>query len=296
MDQDQNRGKNKNLIDYANTLLNLKRGAPLLRVAAAGIGSTAIWAVGIIIGALILTFSIAVFSGGQGLTSETSTGPQQAQLTTCTDLNSDPTACLMRDFKIQAIGFPTKFATEVYNAFAIFYKQSSLYRELWGTGETLKLTYNYSPFRQEDVDPTHCHGEAFSSKDMAMWNMNLCTTANAYLIIHELGHVISWRRPDLFNSFNWQELAGQDGQKCYHQWNKTDTQGGGPYPPYLRTYLGNGLYPKDENFAETLADYVVHNSWNTGAGLTDFSGTCPATYTWAYNNVFRTTIVPSGGL
>lgn len=229
---------------------------------------------------VILVFVLGNQAGGN------STNPAKTQLVTCTGLNSDPTACLMKDFKIQAVGFPTESAAEVYNAFAISYKQSSLYQKLWDNGgQTLVLTYN----PPGDVNPNTCHGEAFSATKMAMWNMNKCTfsTGNAYLIIHEIGHIISFRNDRLFNSFDYQDLASKD-QGCFRSYNNGN--------PYLKTYIGTGMYPADENFAETLADYILYGSWGRASGLVNFPTQCPTTYKWAYDNVFGVGISAPEGL
>lgn len=101
----------------------------------------------------------------------------------------------------------------------------------------------------------------------------------AYDFIHETGHIIAFRNPDLFNSYPYNMLELND-PRCYSQ------------PGYLLSYpfaeRGGGGDPRTESFAESVAQFVFYKDFPVipADSTSSFIKDCPNTYGWFKNNVF----------
>lgn len=302
MDEDR-RQDNNNLVNNINGLVGQAQNIKFASRFAVTLGLP-FWAA--LAGALILAAIVIAITGGPGNASENTKGGQPVQNTSpsiC--IKWDPILCL-QDFNIQAVGFENNriFALEVYSAFLIAYNQSPLYRQLWNKGgKKLILTYG-KPAGALVGEGNDCQGQAFPAADapngtqvddmMNIWNWGKCGFwgGEAYLIIHETGHILAGRNIQLFNRFSQDALASSDGDKCYKNWNGS--------PNYLKTYIGPGADSHAEGFAEGIADYVLYRSWqswNPQTRLSNFQTTeCPKTYDWLKQNIFGVDIQPPAGL
>lgn len=218
----------------------------------------------------------------------------------CTTLEESPYGCLKSKFNIEVQGlFDKELAKDVYKAFSIAYNGSSLYRERWGNGNRKMILRFVAPDLHDAEGLQTCSAQAKTAGDerkaydeMLIYNnLNqngtyVCglTSGIGYLIIHETGHVLADRnRNTLFADFT-NQLPSLQTDPCYSS------------SGFLKTYIGPGQDVAAEDFAESIAEFVVHNSWQTGAGISNFKNTCPKTYSWFYTNIFGTDVANSYGL
>lgn len=296
MDQDQNRngGDPNNLIKTVVGSLRPPAIAPSL--------------VGILMAVLfVLTiFTVAVLLETPGQASEVNQ-EQTTQVITHLPPSSncpsgDYVSCLSNDLNMEITEFDgtnpkyTKemLAEDVFNAFSIAYNGSALYRQLWGTNK-LDIKYAVPPVGDEHT----CQGQAMPDADyhtgidvLYLWNFDSCSFygGNAYLIIHETGHILAGRNKTLlfngkFHVF-YNSLPGNDGE-CYYYGTK---DGGVHNGYYLGTYIGPGIYPDAETFAEGIADYVLYHTWWQKSAkpewFKEYPTQCSDTFTWFKNNIF----------
>ncbi len=293
----------KSSADYLNGAINFgqnaykagKMFAKGARIVAAGeeaatlAATSEIWGPILIVLSIIIIFTLLILMGGQAKSAtptQTSISPNNQPLGQTTCASGDLRSCLLNDFNINASSqFTEDEIQQIYNAFSLVF-QYPKYQEIWKKGGQLKLLRALPPI-WNGKDPGTCTGEAVdASETMYLWNMNKCGfyTGNAYLIIHETGHILSGRDNDLFNSFNYSDLAGKDGSACYKYYQ---AQANCQTDSYLKTYIGPGCLVKDEDFAEGVADYILYKTWTpAGNSLTDFPNQCKNTYDWFANHVF----------
>lgn len=94
-----------------------------------------------------------------------------------------------------------------------------------------------------------------------------------YTFLHETGHIIAFRSPNLLFSFPHGSLRNQD-QKCYSAYG------------YLISYPfkdGGGGVPSVESFSEGISQFLIYGQRDV---LQNFPTECPATYSWFRENVF----------
>jgi hypothetical protein len=201
--------------------------------------------------------------------------PVQGQLLTCP--SGDYSTCLKQDFNIVVFGGNAADATKIFNAFA-FAGQSQQYLSLLTkNGQSLRIFIIGS-------DPKVCSGLTIGFAGIIKLSDGACfnipDSSFRYLLIHESGHVLAARNSRLYQSFPWTQYQTQDGSSCYDQ---------GYIKSYaLRCGSSCGIRPKDEAFAESVADSLTSSSnAKTGAAqLIHFATDCPATYNWFKDNVF----------
>ncbi len=251
MEKNQNQGQHKGLVDYANSLLNLRQGASLaLRGAATGIGSTAIWATGIALGALFLTFSIATFFGGQGAASEVTTTP----LENTQDISNLFNITGATQTEIQTVSDALSLGLSFPG-----------YKKNFTASDPVSIVFE----QNLTWDGGSVNGLVLAGNKITV-RSGLSQDKLKYTILHETGHLIIFRG------------------RAYQQYSLSDLRQADPdcYSPlgYLKTYpfanTGGGGGVPVESFAESVSQFLLNRN---------FSTECPSTYSWMLNNVFRET-------
>lgn len=291
--------KRNGIVDRLNSLYNAGQLSRLARGAILSpVKPWPIIIVLVIIPLITLGIGLATFSPG------TASGLPVVAVQTpapvfCTTIDQSPGACLKKDFNIETSGFSNTELKDIYNAFSLVYSYP-LYKNAWNKGNRKLIITNEPPFHAETIGT--CTGEALPGRGgddkLKLWNPGgKCTFYGgmAYLIIHEVGHILSDRDGSLLNKFTseYRGLIG-GGDSCYKFYVPPGPGGDSCYTAgdyYLKTYIGPGHCVNEENFAEGTADYVLYKTWAPAQdgkvySLEDFPNQCPATYSWFKNNVF----------
>lgn len=203
--------------------------------------------------------------------------PVQGQLLTCD--GGDYSACLRDLLNVSVFGGTSADAKKIFDAFA-FAAQSKQYLSLLtANGRSLRiLIVGYST--------KACSGLTIGFAGVITLTDGACFSIRPenfrYLLVHESGHIINARNRSLFASFPWRNLQQQDSS-CYDRGYLKS------YP--LRCGSSCGINPKDESFAEAIADTLAKTSTNkagflSSQAINDFKNDCPATYSWIDANIY----------
>jgi hypothetical protein len=210
-------------------------------------------------------------------TSQPGPPPTQGQILTCP--SGDYATCLKQELNIVVLGGNNDNLAKIFQAFA-FAGQSKQYLSLLTAGgQSLRIIIVGS-------DPKVCSGFTLGFAGIIKLSdgacFNIAPNSFRYLMIHESGHVLNARNPRLFQSFPWTALQTQaPDSSCYES-------------GYLKSYAlrcgsSCGIRPKDESFAEAIADSLVKSSdakYQDAKLISDYPNECPATYNWFKENVF----------
>ncbi len=227
---------------------------------------------------IIITTVIGQNNSNSGTLSSIPTPtPVQGQLLTCP--SGDYATCLKQNFNISVFGGNAADLAKIFQAFA-FAGQSPQYLSLLtANGQSLKIIIGFN-------DPRACNGVTVGFAGIITLTDGACfnipQNSFRYLIIHESGHVIDARNPRLYQSFPWSQLQATDSS-CYSSGYLKS------YP--LRCGSSCGIRPKDESFAESVANMLMPTSSNktgflSSQTINNFQTDCPATYNWFKDNVF----------
>ena len=271
-----------------------KKVYQIASTAGEAIGTAPAWIVPVTVGVVCLIVLVVIFGvitpgttvGGnlpgpssEGIVPGSSGGPSSTPGAPPSCTSGDIAACLKTDFNITVTNATVAEQNDIYNIFSLPFSYPT-YKQLIGSSP-LKIVLL--------SDSNGCHGWTPNGGTIDVYNFSYCESLpfknRQYLLIHESGHVISFRTrlSQSYVSSAWNTDSG-----CYDQgYLKT-------YP--LRCGSSCGISPQQESFAESIADYVMCSGGGTcqyaGAGngssqpINNFPSSCPITNTWVGSNIF----------
>jgi len=179
-----------------------------------------------------------------------------------------------------------KKAQDAFTALCLLAKSPDFMKNLGSL--TNNITVNIA-------DPTKgdCAGHSDYATGIVMSGFKCFGINNIFLLIHELGHQIAFRNPNIYNKYLTQVYNGGSG--ALPTWNCQLDYGPGPWP--------------GECFADMIGEYVVWtklkytNIYTTTVPFPEFTTTYSKYYAFARDNIFGKieyinttgTNTPSGG-
>lgn len=251
------------LVRLGKGALSAARGAAAAARGVAALAATSeIWGPIAIALILILVPTFLIVMGGQGAASETP--PQQEPIQSPEDTSGLFTIIAKGD------SVTASYFYEVMQG-AFSYPR---YTELITNGGPFNVEFNELLDEEENI----C-ARAYVLKTAQMikfFGFSNCPLSDQkYLALHEAGHIISNRNEREYQSYPHLDLLEKDSG-CFSRLG------------YLRSYHyaetgASGISPRNENFAEAIAMYIIRTKGPFG----DFRQECPNTSAWVANNIFN---------
>ncbi len=267
-----------------------KKAYQIASTAGEAIGTAPVWIVPVTVGVVCVIVLVVIFGvitpgttvGGnlpgpssEGIVPGSSGGPSSTPGVPPSCTSGNIAACLKTDFNITVTNGTTAQLTDIYNIFSLPFSYPT-YKQFIGSSPLNIVLLS---------DSNGCHGYTPSGAVIDIYNFSYCQSLpfknRQYLLIHESGHVISFRTR-LLQSYV--SNAWEQDPSCYES-------------GFLKTYpLRSGVNDKQESFAESIADYVMCSGGGTcqyaGAGngssqpINNFPSSCPVTNAWVGLNIF----------
>lgn len=177
------------------------------------------------------------------------------------DVEKDQLAALIKsEFGLDLVGnFTLGMAQNIYKTMSHAYNSSLFYYNLDSINKPVRVNLNN--------DGGSCFGYARGASEIDLYQLQNCSLESVeYVLIHELGHVIAMRRPDIYQQYLREGVPN----------------------PLLETYTAFANTP-NESFAEMITDFVVYKVYRfTSLGRTfpEFPQKYPKYYQFAHDIIF----------